>query len=124
MVKILILVLLLFLAADGIFRDGHLIELFLSQEWHLPFFVRIAYIVIAVVASLMLFHAIIWEFFLMPKPEEKKTELQLKREEEQRAIEEAEEALRLEEEKMKALEEKAKKEEEDIVSNEGRKYLL
>ncbi|MCL2062933.1 MAG: hypothetical protein FWG98_00980 [Candidatus Cloacimonetes bacterium] len=131
MLKIVILFFLILLAVDGIFRDGYLIEVFLGHEMHLPFFIRIAYIVVAIVSTALLFHAVVWEFNLMPKLEEKKTPLQIKRDEEEEARLKAEEEEAAEAERIKQEEEMAEialkvaqKEEEERVSNEGRKYLL
>ena len=109
MIKIIVLVMVLMIAADGIFRDGHLLSVFLGQEMYLPFFIKSIYLSIAVIASLLLLHAIIWEFSLHPKPEEKKTEYQLK-------IEEEEEEAKKEEEK-KSLSEKNK-------DTSGRRYMV
>ena len=124
MIKIIVLVMLILLAVDGIFRDGYLIEVFLGQEMYLPFFTKVAFLIIAIVASALLFHAIVWEFSMQPKLEERKTELQLKREEEEEAKrkEEEEETEKLRKEEAELA--KRKKEEDEIVSNEGRKYLL
>jgi len=122
MIKIIFLVLVILLTFDGFFRDGYLIEVFFSREMHIPFFVKGAYLIIAIVASALLFHALIWELNLMPKPEEKKTEYQKKKEEEEeeRRLKEEEEEKQKEEERLKEIE----KQEKESVNNEGRKYLL
>ena len=127
MIKIVVLFMVALLAIDGVYRDGHLIEVFLGQEMYLPFFTKTAYLIVAIVATLLLFHAIVWEFNLLPKPEEKKTDYQIKKEEEEEARRlEEEELRRLEEEALKA-EQKRKEEEkrieEERINNEGRKYL-
>ena len=92
MLKYIVLGLVIILALDGFFRDGELVNVFFSQEFYFPVILRIAFMVIAIVAVVMLLHAIVWDLNILPKPSEKKTDLQLQREfeEEQARIEQEE----------------------------------
>ena len=128
MIRIVVLIMIILMALDGIFRDGKLLEVFLSQEMHIPFFVKSAYFIVMVGASALLFHAIIWEFNIMPKPEEKKTPLQIKREEEEaERIRIEEEKIAQEEAEKKRIERELRRDEEMLEranEDEGRKYFL
>jgi hypothetical protein len=71
--KIVILILILILALDGIFRDGFLLAEFLSQDFNIPFFFKLLLILIALITTLLLLHSIISEFNILPKPRNRKT---------------------------------------------------
>ena len=92
--KIVFLVLLILLTLDIFFRDGLLISELINQELYIPIVLKIIFLIIAFVASILLLHAIIWDFNLLPKPKNKKTEHQLNKESEQ-------EKEKFEEEKIK-----------------------
>ena len=85
MLRYIILVLVILLSIDGIFRDGHLTTVFLSRDIFTPTVIRVALIVIGALATGMLLHSIIWDLNLLPKPEEKKTEYQKEKEAEEEA---------------------------------------
>lgn len=88
--KLLILILIIILALDSVFRDGFLLSEFISQDLHLPFLVRIFLFVIALVATILLFHSIIWEYNLLPKPKNKKTQFEVEKELEEEKIKQEE----------------------------------
>ena len=96
--KFILLALIILFALDIVFRDGELILFFLSQEMYLPFFIKVIFVCVAVVASFLLLHAIISDFNLLPKITRKKTEYEIEKE--------------IEAERNKALQENLKKEEE------------
>jgi uncharacterized membrane protein (UPF0182 family) len=107
MIKIVLIILILLLAADVAFRDGALMEVLLRQDIYIPFFAKILLLLMAIVATVMLFHSIIWEYLVRPKPDIIKTPLQMQREQEAIESEELAEKERLEMEKVKiVLEEK------------------
>jgi len=116
MVKIFVLLLILLMAFDGIFREGELITVFLSHNFYIPFFLKVIFAIIALLCTALLLHAVIWEYFLLPPPEIVKTPYQIQKEEEAKAEEERLEQERLEEEERK------KKEEEENKGAE-RKYV-
>jgi len=104
MIKYFALGLIILFAIDAIFRDGQLIVVFFQQDFFMHTVIRIFLIVIGGLATILLFHSIIWDLNLLSKPEEKKTEYQLKIEKE-----EEEERLRLEKEKEEEEKKKKKK---------------
>ena len=111
MIKIILLILIVLVAVDGIFSDGMLLITVLRQELYIPVMLRLLYVAIAMVVAAMLFHAIIKEYGLKEKPEQKKTELQIQRE---REAEEAERAA----EELKKYNEKKNKEKEQETEKE------
>ena len=128
MIKIFCLLVLILLALDGILRDGHLLEVFLSHEMHVSFFIKCAYIIIGLGSVALLIHSIIWEYFVFTEVEDKKTPRQIQREEEEaeRIRLEQEELERIENEKKRIEREKLKdlefEEHKDDADN--RKYFL
>jgi len=116
MIKIIVCILIILMAADGIFRDGELLQVFLNHEFYLPFFVKLIFAILALLCTFLLLHAVIWEYFLLPPPEIVKTEYQLKKEQEAKEEEE-----RLERERLEA-EERKKKEEAETKGKE-RTYI-
>jgi len=119
MIKIVVLVLIILMAVDGIFRDGVLLQEFLSTQFYIPFFVKIFLSAIAITCSFLLLHAVIWEYFLQPKPEVIKTDYQLKKEQEAKEEEERLEQERLEAEELKKQEESENKEKERVYIREN-----
>ena len=123
--KIVLLVLLIFFALDIIFGDGGLLLFFFSQEMYLPFIVKIIFIAIAIIASVMLFHAIVWDFNLLPKLKNKKTEYEIEQDIEaentriQKEREEIEEKERLEKEEN----EKIKREMSELLEKKKNDYI-
>ena len=105
MIKYFILGLIILFALDGVFRDGQLLVVFFQQDFFIPTVVRIFLMVIGVVATILLFHSIIWDLNLLDKPEEKKTEYQFELEREAELEKEVAEKEKLDKERM----EKAKK---------------
>jgi len=119
MIKIVVLVLIILMAFDGIYRDGVMVKEFLSTEFYIPFFVKVFLFIIAAACSLLLLHAVIWEYFLQPKPEIVKTEYQLKKEQEAKEEEERLEQERLEAEELRKQEENEKTEKERVYIREN-----
>jgi len=105
MIKYFVLGLIILFAIDGIFRDGQLLVVFVQKDFFMSSVVQMFLIVIGAIATIMLFHSIIWDLNLLDKPEEKKTEYQLDIEREEELEREAAEHEKLEKERI----EKAKR---------------
>jgi len=84
--KIVILFLIILFTLDVVFRDGHLVLFFFRQDMYLSFFIKILFIFIAIIATLMLLHAIIWDYNLLPQTKKKKTEYEVEKEIEEENI--------------------------------------
>lgn len=65
--------LILLLIADLAINNGSLFNQFKSLEYPLPILVQILYLIIAVLAVILIIHAIIMEWNLVPKIRIKKT---------------------------------------------------
>jgi hypothetical protein len=95
-----VLGLIILFALDGIFRDGQLLVAFVQKDFFMSTVVQMFLIVIGALATIMLFHSIIWDLNLLDKPEEKKTEHQLELEREAELEKEAAEQEKLEKERL------------------------
>ena len=128
MLKIVMLLCIILVAMDAIFLDGELLEVVLSQELHIPFFIKVALLVIAVLSVGLLVHAVIWEYVIKEPMEVIKTPLQIIRDKE---LEEAEayelqrreDLLRELERREKEKEEKAEQAEQEKKEAEEKKRL-
>jgi hypothetical protein len=122
--KIILLALLIMLSLDGIFRDGELLNLFLSHDFHLPLIAKIVYLIIAVGASLMLLHSIIWDYNILPKQGPKKTEYEIEKEMKtagEKIVADRLEKERLEKEEQERLEREEKERLEKIAKEKEEK---
>lgn len=115
---IILLAVIILLALDVVFREGELVFFLLSQDIYLSFFVKVVCVIIAFIATLLLLHAVIWDFNILPRMKRKKTEYEIEKEmeaENTRMVEEREER---EIEELERLEREKEEQEKDVNEKE------
>ena len=111
MLRIVLGVFVVILTLDVIFQDGALLQEVLKTELYIPFFIKLLILVLVAGVVFLLYHSVIWEYFIQPPPAIIKTPLQLEKERIAQEIAAAEQVI-------------IKQAEEEIVAREAEKQRI